>query len=415
MPNTDRLFAEAAEKLKETVRLGLTFDAAQVKVVGLEHIRQAAGDTWPQFADRIRANSLAFIEGCLSDGDITIPCGDGFLIIYAHKPDGKRDLARECATMQDALNGFYLGEEGLQMLHSQVQAQQVRASDMAKLLSPEPRKRAEESSDLARSMTFVPVWSVEPQAVGLHVVTPIEIVKDELHAGYDQSYRATGRHDHRDFAQLDMMMLDRVSQMIETHGERCGLLCYSVHSSTMARRHTRGAFLARLMDIPEKQRRLLVGLIAEIEPGTPTVTIADWVHQLRAFTARTALELHHSERGIFGFDTVGAWSISIALPAAMQTLANRMNYEATIRRWSMQAHGQGLKFGLSGLVDPYLMNASIKAGVDYFSSPRLWPTLSEPQSIRHCSRAEVQLALAKLMQPVPARRAINAPVAHHAP
>ncbi len=78
MASSDRLFVEAADKLKETVRQGLTFDAAQVKVVGLEHIRHAAGETWPRIADRIRSNSLAFIEGRLGDGDIAIPCGDGF-------------------------------------------------------------------------------------------------------------------------------------------------------------------------------------------------------------------------------------------------------------------------------------------------------------------------------------------------
>ncbi len=163
-----------------------------------------------------------------------------------------------------------------------------------------------------------------------------------------------------------MMMLDRIAQLIEANGEGCGVLCYSVHASTMARRHTRGAFLARLMDIPEAHRRLLVGRIAEIEPGTPVVTTADWVHQLRAFTARIALELHPSERGVSGFDTVGAWSIGFVLPVAAQTAANRLDHEAMIRRWSVQAHRQGLKCGLFGLVDPYLIDAAIKAGVDSF-------------------------------------------------
>jgi hypothetical protein len=396
MLNSDRLFAEAADKLKETVRQGLTFDAAQVKVVGLEHIRQAAGQTWPQFADRIRANSLAFIEGCLGDGDIAIPCGDGFLIIYAHRADGGRDLASECATMQDALNGFYLGEDGLHMLRSQVDAQKVRASDMAKLLSPEPRKRVETSANLSRGMTFVPVWSVERQAVGIHIVTPTETVGEEVRIGYDHAYRETGHHEQNDFAQLDMMMLDRLAHLIEAHGERCGVLCYSVHASTMARRGTRGAFLARLMDIPETQRRLLVGRIAEIEPGTPVVTVADWVHQLRAFTTRIALELHPSERAISGFDTVGAWSIGFVLPEAVQNAANRLNHEAMIRRWSVQAHRQGLKCGLFGLADPYLIDATIKAGVDYFSSERLWPAADEPHGVRPYTRADMQKALTQL-------------------
>lgn len=409
MQSADRLFHDAADKLKETVRQGLTFDAAQVKVVGLEHIRQAAGDTWPHFADRIRANSLSFIERCLGDGDIAIPCGDGFLIIYAHRPEGGRDLARECASVQEALNGFYLGEEGLQMLHSQVEAQRVRASDMAKLLGPEPsRKPAANDDNHERGMIFVPVWSVERQAVGIHIVTPTEIVKGEVCVGYEQAYRETGHHKHNDFAQLDMMMLDRIAQLIEAHGEGCGVLCYSVHASTMARRNTRGAFLARLMDIPESQRRLLVGRIAEIEPGTPVVTIADWVHQLRAFTTRIALELHPSERAIAGFETVGAWSLGFVLSEVVQTKANRLMHETMIRRWSAQAHRQGLKCGLFGLVDPYLIQATIDAEVDYFASARLWPAAAEPRGVRPFTRTQVRQALAQLTprKPAPAAKQV---------
>ncbi len=43
-----------------------------------------------------------------------------------------------------------------------------------------------------RGMTFVPVWSVDRQALGIHIVTPTEIVGDEVRVGYEQTYRETG-------------------------------------------------------------------------------------------------------------------------------------------------------------------------------------------------------------------------------
>lgn len=405
MTSADRLFNQAADRLKETVRQGLTFDAAQVKVIGLEHIRSAAGASWPHMADRIRANSMAFIESCLDRGDIVIPCGDGFLVVYAHKPDAPHDLARECALIQDALDAFYLGEDGMQMLRAQVEAQRVRATDMAALFKPEgPAPTSARKPIPPKGIAFAPVWSVERQAVGIYMATPVVTVGGVDMLGYDPAYRETGRRSHDDFAALDFQMLDRVAAVADEKGEHAGIVSYCVHATTMLRRTTRSAFLSRLMAIPEQRRRLLVGRIAEIEPGTPVVTIADWVHQLRAYTQRVAIELHPSERALLGFETVGAWSIGCVLPHAMQTAALRGSMEAAITRWSAQAHRQNLRFGLFNLSDPCLVSAAVSAGVDYLGCPELWPPVQTPAGVRSFSREQLKRALPQRPAPrAPAR------------
>ena len=105
----DAMFLEAASQLKESTRLGRSFESAQVKVIGFDDIKRAAGSDWAMIGDRIRANSMRFLQGCLGEDDMVIPAGDGFLVVYAQAPG--RDFESETATIQDSLNGFYLGEQ----------------------------------------------------------------------------------------------------------------------------------------------------------------------------------------------------------------------------------------------------------------------------------------------------------------
>lgn len=86
MSTDETMFLEAAHQLKEATRLGRSFESAQVKVIGLEDIRRGAGDGWASMSERVRANSLRFLQGCTREDDIVIPAGDGFLVIYTQSP-----------------------------------------------------------------------------------------------------------------------------------------------------------------------------------------------------------------------------------------------------------------------------------------------------------------------------------------
>ena len=133
MTNSAFLFAEAIDKLKTTVQQGRSFDAAQVKLVGLDDIRAAAGDEWGTIKERVRTNSLDFLRGCLGLEDIVIPAGDGFLVLYAD--ESTRDLERESAMLQDTLNAFYIGEEGMEKVRSRVKGVSIDAKNMHSVLN----------------------------------------------------------------------------------------------------------------------------------------------------------------------------------------------------------------------------------------------------------------------------------------
>ena len=187
MSSSAVLFADVIEKLKATVQEGRTFDAAQIKIVGLENIRVAAGENWDAIKERVRANSLTFLQGCLAPSDIVIPAGDGFLVLYSDT--SSRDLMRECAALQDALNAFYIGEDGMEELRAKVKGIAVDAVSMHAALSgsepaetivhrtsagkPQPQAPAGALCVGSHHLVFAPVWSVAQEAIATYFVTAV--------------------------------------------------------------------------------------------------------------------------------------------------------------------------------------------------------------------------------------------------
>lgn len=395
MLGVDRLFQEAADKLKGTVRQGLNFDAAQVKVIGLDAIKREAGADWRNMADRIRANSLAFIDGCVDSEDIVLPCGDGFLVIY-HNTEG-RDLDRTTAALQDSLNAFYLGEESMARLSAHARAVQVSSREMAAMLAPRVRRAgaAPGSAPGSASVKFIPAWYSARETVGVYFATPLIEAANATHSGYDLGYRNTGQHYHEDFGALDLEILRR-SVEAATKSTRTGrhcLIAYSVHATTLQNRHRRKEFLAALAAAPEDIRRGMIGRVAEISYGTPIVSLTEWVHQLRRHTPRIVLELHHEERALNYFDAVGAWGVGCFLPAE-QTPDRNAALSAMIHRWSRHGHNRGMKTWLFNVADPVLLTAACASGIDLIAGDRMGRLVEAPDGVHAVSLNFMRQALA---------------------
>jgi hypothetical protein len=384
----DQIFLSAAEKLKESVRQDRSLDTAQVKVIGLEEIRRAAGESWGQIGERIRSNSMLFLEGCLGDNDIIIPAGDGFLIVFADEPD--RDPTREIDQVRDALNGFFLGEQATAGLSAQVEHKAINAGAMAALLSSQPA--APKPDKPVHHTIMLPVWNLAQGAITGYWLAPTLAGAEAC--GYDPAWRATGQHKAEDFLDLDLEILRRAIAAAERciATSRPSLIGYAVHSTTMASRSSRQTYLRHLQAIAQNLRRYFVARIAEIAPGTPNVVIAEWVHQLRPISLRVNLELHESERVITGLEGTGAFSVSCVLTRT----GNIGRYSQLIQRWQPQIRRQGLKFRLDNIVDRDLLKLAVENGVDLLSSARIWTPVKEAEGVRPYSRAQFDQALAAL-------------------
>jgi hypothetical protein len=414
MKALDHIFLDAAEKLKESVRQNQTLDTAQVKVIGLDEIRNAAGADWPQIADRVRSNSMMFLEGCLDERDIILPAGDGFLIVFAVKPD--RDPAREAEMVRDALNGFYLGQEDLTSLRAHVEHKAVESASMAALCGAAPAALQAKSKpevtpkpEAKAETVFLPVWVVPQEAVTGYWLVPLSAANGKPWLGYDDVWLKTGAHHPQDFLARDLSILERAIAETErcmTNGQRC-LVGYTVHSSTLSNRARRQIYLRALQSVPELMRPYFVARIAEIERGTPSMTIAEWVHQLRPVSLRVNLELHETERTIRGLEGSGAFSASCVLSAAQFTPAGRARYAQLIRTWQPELKRQGLKFRLDNVLDHELLTLAAASGVDLLSGEAMWPSTKHPAGVKPFSRGQFSNALAHIALSAPQENCVH--------
>ncbi|HWA23433.1 MAG TPA: hypothetical protein VG735_13645 [Caulobacterales bacterium] len=390
----ESIFLEAAHKLKESAQLGRSFESAQVKVIGLDDIKRAAGDDWAAIGNRIRANSLRFLQGCLGKDDLVIPAGDGFLVLYAQLPG--RDFESETATMQDSLNGFYLGDEATKLLKADIKHTRINSRSLVHLIGNADGPESTAPPDATRhEFSFVPIWGAKEEAVMGYWIAPVYRSGDGKTYGYDRAWAQSGVSSGHDYLSLDLAILGRAVQEAErslASGRRC-LLAYSVHATTLQQRSRRREYLSHLYTTPESLRPYLLGRISEIEPGTPTVTMAEWVHQLRPVTRRVTIQLHETDRAITGLDSTGAFKVSLTLSSAQHGAAVQEAYARLIPRWARALRPQKIQFRLDNVLDPTLMAVAISSGVDFLTSERFWPVETTPKGVRLYSRGQLQQAL----------------------
>lgn len=394
MDGHDTLFAQAAEKLKQTAVEGRTFDAAQVKVIGLDRIRDAAGANWERMQTRVRNNSLAFIESRIGDDDLVIPCGDGFLVIYADA--GGRDLNKACDELSVALSTFYLGEEYTRALSASIAPCRIDSKEMVTMIAAPP---CEAESRKRADIAFVPVWSQEKEIIATYMATPAhKTAAGPYRLGYDQGYRATGRHDECDFLALDISLLNRAVAAVEKAiaTKKRVIIGFSAHATTLQRRTSRAIYCESLRKVPAHVRPFLTGRVAEIEPGTPTITMADWVSLMQIACTRVGLELHPFERRLEGLDTTRAWTVGCFIPMyGVLAPPTRVKCCSLITRWRLAAHRQGLRLFLDNILDPFLLAAACGEQVDFITGQAFWSPVETPDGVMRASRAGVLNLLRK--------------------
>ena len=171
------------------------------------------------------------------------------------------------------------------------------------------------------------------------------------------------------------------------------LITYSVHASTMQHRERRQSYLKQLHDIPEALRVSLLGRIAEITPGTPKATIADWVHQLRSVSPRVTIELHSKERLADGWRGVGIAGVACVVPPIPQEGPKTERYARLIRAWGPILKREGLEFRMDNLNTPLLLACAVEHGVDRCTGDWLWPAVTQPEGIRPYSMGQFRAAL----------------------
>lgn len=368
---------QTASRLKAMADAGGSIEAAQVKLIGLDEIREAAGARWPRMRERVRSGSLSILTQHTSPDDVIIPAGDGFLIMLAEGRAG--DAQRRCQEMRNALLKFYLGEEALAALRPEVSSRALTAAGLTDLIA----SRMRESSDLIAKghrdeMAAAPVLVTHETRVGAVMVAPIVRDGPVRRIAHNAEFILDGRHHgDQDFLELDIALLDAAlaqARWIRETGKRSAVgVC--VHSTTLQSRRSREAYLGWLQGVDQELRRSVFISINEIERGAPLMSISEWCIALRARVPRVSLNLHYADNAIGCLGGTGAWAAGFHLPtfAGAQRDGREQALRSKIRFWAKALHNQGMTVVVHGFQDVTFLDGARAMGVDLLTSDAHWP------------------------------------------
>ncbi|HVY86984.1 MAG TPA: hypothetical protein VG943_17760 [Caulobacterales bacterium] len=364
-----------AEGLRNISRDGVA-EAVQIKVIGLDEVRAAAGDRWPRMRERVRSGSMNMLNRLAGPGDVVIPAGDGFLVILAESHT--RDAQRRGEEMSRALHDFYLGEQELATLRPEAHAQRLDAEGLRRLVSASIK--AEAGAPDARRRTEIvaaPIYLPHDRKLSAQVIAPVVGAAGVKRIGYDADFIHTGQHQPgADFLELDILLLRSAISRLHAalDAGRLQAIGVHVHASTMQQRKSRDVYLHELSALDEEMHRLLFVIIGEIEKGAPLISIADWSSALRQHAARVWLDLHHTDHSLSNVAGAGAWAAGFQLPNLSgldNPRAQRMVEHAGT--WSRTLRAQGMRLFVHNFRTKDVLDAAARAGVDFAMGDGLWP------------------------------------------
>jgi len=364
-------------RLRALASDGGSIEAAQVKLIGLDEIREAAGARWPRMRERVRTGSMSILSQHIGPDDVIIPAGDGFLIMLAESKPG--DMQRRCQQMRDALLSFYLGEQALRALRPEVNNHSLTPDGLSELIATSIKREMMVAKAVEEEITLAPVLATHEHKVGAMLAGPIVRASNVRRLCYNPDFILDGHHhDDSDYLELDIAVLDAALTRYEqcrANGGNPGAIGVTVHSSTMRSRRSRAALTGWFNNLTPEQRRGLFVCIFEIERGTPLISLSEWTSALRGLGAQVCLDFHYADQALSSVGASGAWAAGFSLPtfASAQRGARAERLRDKLEFWSKSLRHQGMRLFVHGFQDARFLENAGAMGVDLLTSDAHWP------------------------------------------
>lgn len=367
-----------ASRVRAAAHDGGLIETAQVKLLGLDEVREAAGARWPRMREHVRDGSIRIIAKRIGPDDAVISCGDGFLIVFAHATAEETQARSE--EIREALISFYLGEEKLQALHAHIEPETVSAHHLAGLVGKPPVSRVARQRNELKLGRFWPVWSARHLAVAAYLCGPTIENDAGRRLAYSAEFLDKASHRELDYLDLDLCLLEQACESAEHEG--AAAIGVSVHVTTMQNRKARQTYLEHLAANASPVLQRMFVAIAEIEPGTPLMSLSEWTGSLKRHFPRVALELHQSDRAIGALASTGAWAAGYHLPAAR--IASSAQARAALNELDSRCRSlrrQGLLPFVSGFQDAAFLDLASFSDLAFATGEALWPSQTAPTGL----------------------------------
>ncbi|MFZ2031588.1 MAG: hypothetical protein WAU68_14845 [Vitreimonas sp.] len=365
-----------ATRVRASARDGGLIETAQVKLIGLDEVREAAGSRWPRMREYVRERSIKIIAGRIGPEDAVVACGDGFLVVFADA--AAEHTKRRCAEIHDALIAFYLGEDALSPLRAEIRQERASAAELAGLVSTTiPGKRPLPDRNDLMLGRFWPLWSPHRHAVAAYQCAPlIELADAPARMGYAAEFLDKAAHRDTDYLDLDLCLLEQACAASER--PQTAPIGVSVHSTTMQSRRSRKQYLEHVgANASPAQGRMFI-TIAEVAPGTPLISLSEWSHALKNTFGRVALDLHHSDRALSAIASAGVWAAGYHLPFAQNGPSGSLRGALNQIHSSCQVlRRQGLLPMVHGFTTQSFFDLASFSDLWFASGEALWPSLRD--------------------------------------
>lgn len=370
-------FNRLAARVRAAARHDGVIETAQVRLLGLDEVRAAAGARWPRMRDHVREGSLKIITNRISADDAVIPCGDGFLVVFG---DGAPDaVQRACAALREALLAFYLGDEGLKPLRADVQQEKTSPARLADLAANAPNEGRlgglRNQLELGR---FWPIWSPRREMIAAHLCAPtIDLAGGRIRLGYERDFLETARHRDADYLDFDLCLLEQACAAAERPD--AAALGVTVHATTMQNRKTRAVYVKHIAANASPALQRMFVAVSEIEPGTPLISLSDWSNALRAWFPRVAFDFHHSDRAVGAVASAGIWAAGYQLPINSSCSNAQLKTAFTeLEIWCRTLRKQNVQPMVHGFSASAFSDVGAVCGVSFATGADLWPVVSVP-------------------------------------
>ena len=363
-------------RLREAANAQSMLDVANFQFIGLDDIRRAYGEHWPERRRKILEISHNFLSKRLNEKDVLIPGSSGFVLVFVD--DEQSVAAQKASQLSNALNTFILGELKDPLgPKTEVETLSVHVDDFVKTIDTGPNSDSDEASEKNESTLdwcFQPQWNVKHEALSGYYISPIINSTQGTIPGYlgEKTHYTASFYEELDMASLKQS--DRALKEMLNAGNRA-LVGVSIHAQTLANTDSRTRLLHELNSYDKRHERYRVIKISSVPPGFPTLYLEEVVRTLKPITSNVAISLSSDETDFQSFMKLGVQSLGIAIPESITDSTAKIQMTLLYERIKFATalcHNNRIATFVEGPFNNQQAMRFCALGVDVLMSSKVW-------------------------------------------
>ncbi len=390
------LNTELKTRLKAALAGRSDISVGQFKLIGLNEVREQAGEAWARIKSRVFTAAAQLIERELTSRDVVLPAGDGFLVVLA---DPAAVVTERLEAIAQRLKDFFLGHPDTKTLSVSASAGRLDAGTLTALADrtdaagsagerrqvPRAKQVDDDRSDGALSAWFRPVWDGRNQVIAGNASRP------KVWVG--------GRPlDGRRVAETRMVPVDQsaIDHLAQTAGFDALMrsiraksptqIYLSIHAQSWKSRTDREEILGRFNALPDNVRSAF--RVRMDGMGDDVAAMASALQEIGRTGVGLMAELPFGDMDLSGFDGIDVdlfgWRCK---PPSNANSSGLMDHDTNaLKRFVAAAAAAGAETYLQDVRDLYVLKSARDAGIRFFSgqaviADRQIPAPSQPLSM----------------------------------